>query len=134
MNKVFYDDIWEYVKDADISNYTVTGKSYKNNIEYVIAKIDVSEDPTLFLGSYYNNINKDGKKYRSINWGESEKSYILESEIKNNWGEFWTIYFVNHEKYELNSNGVIFKNEEEAEKYLKNDNISEDNYIIEYNY
>jgi hypothetical protein len=115
-----FETMWDYVKEADISNYK---KDYyfESNPDAVIGQVDVSEDPDLYLGGYDNTIEVDGKLYKSINWGEDEESYILQSELnKRNWGEFWTVYIQSSkDEHEYHSIGLLFQTREAAASFAE---------------
>ena len=55
-----FETIWDYVKDADISNYK-KDFYFENQQEAVIDQVDISEDPDLNFGGYDNTKEIDGK-------------------------------------------------------------------------
>lgn len=120
MEGVLFDDIFYYVKDAEVSNYEWGAVHYGNKDLPAIIQIDISEDPDLHIDTS-RIIEYEGKDYIYINWGESENSYIHENLYSCNWGEFWTAGYYNHESKSLYSFGNIYQSEEEAKQELLND-------------
>ncbi|MFW6311814.1 MAG: hypothetical protein ACOC1K_06220 [Nanoarchaeota archaeon] len=112
MKKRFFDDLWEYVKDGEISNYRWTGVVKRDKKEVVIHEIDILEDPMLVIRPD-EELEKDGKIYIPIDWGEGENNYILETEITRYAGRFWTIAYW-EDKNTLRSYGEIYQTEEDA--------------------
>lgn len=72
----FYDSMQEYVQDADFTHYEITGSERETPFEEEFKPVN---DPDFFIES--DCIIKDGKRYRKVNFGESDESYLLESAL-----------------------------------------------------
>ena len=116
-----FDNLFDYVKDADISDYKRDFHFEGEQPKYVIAEVDIINDPDFYIGGYDNTKTIDGKVYKLINWGEDEKSYVLESEVKGQYtGRFWTIYMQSSkDKHQYHSIGQIYKSDGDCLKDIE---------------
>ncbi len=127
-NKMFFDNLFDYVRDSEIGNYKWSC-SQPEGKEILVQEIDVLEDPNLFLDRD-REIEKNGNTYISINWGEDENCYILESEIGQYAGRFWTVAFWKDD-ITIQSYGNIYRTKEDAIVAAKgNYEVTEDEILV----
>ena len=137
-----FESMYEYCKDADITNYKLTTSKevadWENefqlinsfeakNKEYLIDSFKPIDD-IYFNFDNQEQVKFDDKTYNYVDWGEPEDCYLLEGEEQT---ELYTVYRkVDDNKFR--SCGIVFENREEAKKYVLNDIIEEIEDDIEY--
>jgi len=105
----YYDSMYEYVQDADISHYRMSGIGDE---EYRIEAFNPSDDPD-FAINYDNTTEHDGKTYISVCWGEEESSALLESEIYM--AQCYIVYRLDELAQTYVSDGTVYETREAAE-------------------
>ncbi len=104
----FYESMYEYAKDANISHYkwTVWGDAPR-----VIALEFNPVDDADVTTDYGAPIYYDDKTYIPINWGEKEESAILKTAIED---DCWIRYIPGNRKGTYVSDGTVYKTETAA--------------------
>jgi len=110
---VVYKDLYEYIKDGDISYYKWSyPTSEHTDKDYIIKEVDIINDPDFQYQELDDIKGFDG--WSKVNWGEIETSLIPTSEIYNA-PSFYTICYVTENG--IQSIGKIFRTYEQAEDY-----------------
>lgn len=105
-NMTFYNSIYDYVQDADLSYYEIADGTIRE--APFIEEIKPVEDPDFVISS--DAVEHEGKWYRKVNFGENEESWLLESAL------YETVFLVyteeDHGHYV--TDGRVYEIEEEA--------------------
>ena len=122
---IFYDLMYDYVRDAEISHYRMSGDGEK---EYRVVAFNPSHDPD-FATSIDCPIEHDGKTYLPVCWGENESSALLESEIET--AQCYILYRYADDAHEYVSDGTIYETYESAEQERTIQNMTDTQYYCE---
>ncbi len=103
---VFYESMHDYVNNADLSYYEIADGEIRETP--FVEEIKPFDDPNFLI--YPGSIEKDGKWYDHVNFGENETSYLLESELCE------TVFLVYTEESEGHyvTDGRVYETEKEA--------------------
>jgi len=121
----FYDSMYEYVQDADISHYRQSGDGEE---EYLIVAFNPAKDAD-FATDIDNPIERDGKTYIPVCWGEKESSALLESETDD--GECCILYRYDEDKMEYVSDGRVYETYESADQERMVEGMTDTQYYCE---
>lgn len=106
----FYDTMFEYAKDADISHYRMS--TPKDPEDMIISfGFQPCGDPDMSI-DFNERIQHNGDIYFLICWGENEKSAIRENAVDES---CYIRYIYNHETMEYVSDGRVYDTRENAE-------------------
>lgn len=106
-----YESLYEYVKDADISDYV---------LKYGVNEICPSDDPNWY-GNLLDDLGDEIAEYAidhdliGANWGEQEISLIPKDEL------YYVVYVIGREDGSWDSAWKFFKSREDAEKAHQED-------------
>lgn len=106
----FYNTMYEYVHDADVSHYQMSGDGKE---DYQIAAFNPAEDAD-FAIDIDNPIEHDGKTYIPVCWGETESSALLESEIDT--AQCYILYRYVEDAHGYISDGRVYETHESADQ------------------
>ena len=104
----FYDSMYEYCKDADISHYRLSVGQCDD--DSVTSEFEPIDDPDVHL-QIDDPIEHKGKTYIPICWGEEEESAILETAIDE---ECWVRYIPGNREGTYVSDGIVYPTETAA--------------------
>lgn len=110
-NVKLYETMYEYVKDADLSEYEIAGSGIRD--APFVEDVKPVHDPNFFVKS--DGVFYDGKFYKEVNFGEEGPSYLYENAM------YETVYMIFVEKNEgvyVPFNGRVIETREEAESIL----------------
>ena len=106
-----YESIYDYVQDADLSYYEISGIVIRE--APFIEEIKPADDPNFFIFS--EEVEYKGNWYRKVNFGEKEESYLLKSEV---YDTVYLIYIEREDGVYVPYNGCVVETREEAEGML----------------
>jgi len=122
---VFYDDLFEYVRDADVTNYEWTLYEREDK-ELVAVEFELLEDVNLLVGE---TIERNGRRYVNVDWGEHEESYVPKRELRTR--TFWTLArWV--DRNTIKSYGNIYENLDEALRVAERRYNAPENRVLIY--
>ncbi len=121
----FYDSMYEYVHDADITHYRKTGDGEE---EYQIDAFNPAEDSDFAINTD-RTIEHNGKTYIPVCYGEDEPSALLESEIDT--AQCYIVYQWNDHAHEYVSDGTVYETREEAELVATVASLTDSQYYDE---
>ncbi|MGB9497863.1 MAG: hypothetical protein ACKVE3_08370 [Dissulfuribacterales bacterium] len=107
-----YDNIYEYVQNADISYYRLS-TSVNNGEEIIITGFYPVDDPDFSIEPD-NAFEMDGKIYIPVCFGEDEPSALLEDALTE---LCYIRYIYNPYIREYVSDGIVYETQEQAEKF-----------------
>ena len=106
----FYDTMFEYVKDADISHYRMSAPKEPDSL-IISFGFQPCGDPDICI-DYDTRIQHNGDTYFPICWGEPEKSAIRENAVDES---CYIRYIYNFRTTEYVSDGRVYDTREDAE-------------------
>jgi len=131
----YYDSVYEYVQNADISHYSMSGDGEE---EYCIVEFSPADDLEFMIDIDSDPIEHDGKTYLRVCWGEAEDSALLESAFDE---MCYILYRWDEYKQEYTSDGTVYETAEAAKRVKIVENLSDSQYyclrceqIFEYEY
>lgn len=105
---------YDYAQDADISHYEDSRQGDKICFSF---SFTLADDPD-FRFSVNETTEIQGKQYREVNWGEDEKSYLLDgAESEQLWGVYAKKRPEKGKGYQAIPN--VFQTQEEAEQEIE---------------
>jgi len=127
----YYDSMYSYAGDADISHYVLTTHKEAPS-SFIVADFCPSEDEDFYVGE---ELEYRGNRYMSVGWGEDERSAILETELC---ALCYALYeFVEGNEYmqKYVSDGIVYETREDAtrageELYDDDDDTIESPFIF----
>lgn len=105
-----YETMYEYVQDADLSYYEISGCWREAPF---VEEIYPIHDPSFLVKS--DGVFYDGKFYKEVNFGEEGPSYLYEKAL---YEPVFLIYIEREEGVYVPFNGRVIETRDEAERSL----------------
>jgi hypothetical protein len=105
-----YETMYEYVQDADLSYYEISGSGLQAPF---VEEIKPIHDPSFLVKS--DGILYNGKFYQEVNFGEEGPSYLYKNAL---YEPVYLIYIEREEGVYVPFNGRVIETRDEAERSL----------------
>lgn len=106
-----YETMYEYVEDADLSYYEISGRGLRE--APFVEEVKPVQDPNFFVKS--DGVFYEGKFYQEVNFGEDGPSYLYKNAL---YEIVYLIYVEREEGVYVPFNGRVIETRDEAERSL----------------